>query len=152
MPDNLIPFFYLGWTLIAFGLAWMTHRRDLVQTGGVLCLAWLACNVAVVVVGHAKAPVLIPTIDAILALLCAHIAIFERGRAAIAVLFLFVMVGLVHVAAFETHTQGTYFYFLVLNLLFFAQVAVVGGASGWALMADRVHRRPVRAGPHAFGA
>ena len=71
----------------------------------------------------------IPPSDATLALCTAGIAAFHQSRVAAAVFGVFLAVEIVHVAAFQLHMQGTFTYFLALNLLFVVQLVVVGGAS-----------------------
>ena len=124
----LIPLGYGALTIFALTLAVVSRRADLIETGAVLLLAWLLCNAVVILNGHAKAALLIPTIDAILGLFVAGIAAHNQSRIAAVVFAIFLIVQMVHVAAFRLHTQGTPPYFLTLNLLFLSQLMVVGGA------------------------
>ena len=124
----LIPLGYGALTIFALTLAIVSKRPDLIETGAVLLLAWLLCNAVVILNGHTKAPLLIPTIDAILGLFVAGIAAHNQSRIAAVVFAIFLGVQMVHVAAFRLHTQGSYSYFLTLNLLYICQLVVVGGA------------------------
>jgi hypothetical protein len=142
VADSLIPLFYGACVIAALVLAVISRRVPLIKLGLILLAAWGACNVVVITHGHASAPLLIPTIDAILALLTAGVAAIDHDKTAGAVFAIFVGVQIVHVAAFETHTQGTYSYFLTLNLLFLAQVLVVGGWSAWVVVADYLAEPP----------
>lgn len=152
---DAVPIFYGLCVFTALGLALLARRTELIKLGLILVSAWVSCNLAVAAHGFSRATMLIPTIDAILALLAAWMVAIERSKPAGIVFALFVMVEIVHVAAFQTHTQGGFAYFLTLNVLFFCQVVVVGGWSAWALvdrladpprMASRVSRGWLRHG------
>jgi hypothetical protein len=144
-----VAIFYGFCALTALGLAVASGRRGLMQLGAIMMAAWIACNAATLANGFDRATLLIPAIDAILALLTVSMVIFERDRAATVVFGLFILVEIVHVAAFQTHTQGSVSYFITLNLIFLAQAVVVGGWSASVVvarladtprMAGRVHR------------
>jgi len=136
-----IPLFYGTLTLLALGLAWLSHKPTLVKTGMLMLLAWVCCNVAVEFRGASHAPLIIPSIDAFIAICIGGLALANRDLAAGWVFALFVAIGAIHVLAFSTHTQGTYLYYLALNLVYLAQIAVVGGAGGRAFVASRAHLR-----------
>ena len=126
---NYVFLFYGACVAVTLGLALFAQRKALIELGFILLTAWVGCNLAVMARGFTQAPMLIPTIDAILALCVAGITIYHQSKAAAWVFGLFVAVQLVHVVAFQLQTQGSYFYFLALNVLFLCQLAVVGGTS-----------------------
>ena len=122
-----------------------------------MAAAFVGCNLIVAHNGFGHAPLLIPTLDATLALLTAGMVAIDHSKPAGIVFGLFVLVEIVHVAAFQNHTQGTFAYFLTLNLLFLSQVAVVGGwmHMQWYRLADtprmaaRLHRGWLQPRPRA---
>lgn len=127
--------------LIVFGLAVASRRAPLIELGLILTVAWLGCNAIVLRYGYAGSTLLIPTLDAILALCVAAVAGSHQNKVAVLVLALFVVVQLVHVTAFELHAQGGHFHILALNLLFLCQLVAVGGA-GVASLVGRIATTP----------
>lgn len=143
----IVPAFYGAVTIIAIILAWKSEQHVVIKLGLLLFLAWVACNVAVKVQGFSHAPLLIPSIDAVIAVCVAGLALANRDLVAAAVFALYLVVGVIHVYAFSTHAQGTYPYYLALNLAYLGQVVVVGGAGGRAYLANRTPSR--HSGAHA---
>ncbi len=142
VADRLvIPAFYLACVTLALGAAVWSRSEPLIKTTLVLLAGWAAHNFIVETQGAEHAPLLIPTADAILGLLVAGIAAHHQSRVAAAVFALFLLVQIVHVAAFRANVQGGYVYFLTLNLLFLTQLAVAGG-SGVALVIARLNPAP----------
>lgn len=146
---------YIMLTAIAVGIAWLSHHSPTIRCAHWLLFSCVASNLAVDAMGFVNAPMLIPALDAFVALvgilpiaLGIDVASVERpkSRTAAAIFALFLVVGFVHVVAFTTHRQGTYLYFLVLNLLFAAQVLVVGGVSGYRYLSHRPRGLLHRAG------
>lgn len=136
-----VAIFYGLCALASLGLSLASGRVLLIRLAWLLLGAWGTCNVVTMVYGFARAPLLIPIIDAILALCVPLIA--ARSKTASVVFGLFVAIGIVHVDAFLTHTQGSTPYFVTLNLLYLAQVVTVGGASGLVCLADRPAGSPL---------
>ena len=142
-----IPLFYGTLTLAAIALAWLSGKHVTLKTGMLLLLAWACCNVAVELDGANRAPLLIPSIDAFIAVCVGGLALANRNLIAGSVFALYLLVGVIHVYAFSTHAQGTYPYYLALNLAYLGQVVVVGGAGGRAYLANRTPSR--HSGAHA---
>lgn len=133
--DITIPVFYGLCSAAALALALASQRELLTRLAWLLLGAWAACNAMTIFIGFHRAPLLIPLIDAMLALCVPLIA--AKSKIASVVFGLFVVVAIVHVDAFLTHTEGRPSYYLTLNMLYLAQVVIVGGASGLACLADR---------------
>lgn len=140
----VIPLFYGIWTICAVGLAWLSGKHVWFKVAMLLFLAWVCCNVAVKAQGLPNAPLLIPAIDAFIGVSVGSLALANRDRIAAVVFALFVVDEIIHVAAFLTHWQGAYTYYLALNAVFIAQIAVVGGASAWTCLADGSYSRVLR--------
>lgn len=158
IAQNPVVIFYGACVFGMLALSLLSRREALIKLGLILLAAYVACNLAMAANGKAHAPMLIPTIDAILALLTAGIVALDHSKTAAVVFALFVLVEIVHVAAFQTRTQGSHTYFLYLNLIFLAQVVAVGSSGASVLivrladpprMAGRVSRGWLRHGPHS---
>ena len=137
--DITIPIFYGLCALSALLLARASKRDLLKRLAWLLLWNWALCNSVTVMVGFQRAPLLMPAVDTAMALCVPLVA--GRSVAASIVFGLYVTVGIVHVDAFLTHTEGRPQYFLTLNLLYLAQVVTVGAASGLALLATRPRTR-----------
>lgn len=94
-------------------------------------LAWSTTNVAVWGAGFVHAPLVIPSIDAVVAVMVAVVGYHSRSRVARAVFILYGLVVAFHVGSFITHTQGQYVYYAALNLLFLTQLLIVGTTGAW---------------------
>jgi hypothetical protein len=110
--------------------------------------AWMTTNLAVDLMGFSHAPLLIPSIDAVVAIMVAAIGYANRSTIALAVFLLYVIVSGVHVGAFILHVQETYAYYATLNTIFLAQLLVVGGSSAWLAIRRRPDRRRQRVRPY----
>lgn len=145
----IIPAFYLIWVLLALFLTVKSGRAILIRLA-MLCLAnWAAHNALLETLGTNPPPLLLPVKDALFALCVPLVA--GRSWSASAVFGLFVAIGIVHVDAVLTGTQGTPSYYLTLNALFLLQVVAVGIGGGIAWLA--IHRRgSVVPGLHPFSA
>ncbi len=144
MNDALIATSYGAWVLIVLVAALASGRVSLIRTGMVLLLAWAVCNVIVNLNGYPNAPLLIPAADAVFAVLAASVAVLERSKTAAVVFGLYIAAALLHVAAFATNTQGTYFYFSAHNGIFILQTLAVGGTGAWCCVLDWRARSPVQ--------
>lgn len=122
-----------------------SHQHVLQKIALVLLFAWSSSNVAVEVMGFARAPLAIPTLDAIAAVMIAVVGYRHRSNIAIVVFALYALVGWAHVAAFVLKAQETYTYYAALNCLFLAQLLVVGAPSAWLAL----HSRPAAGGERA---
>lgn len=141
----IVPLFYGIWTICAVGLAWLSQKHVRIKVSLLLFLAWVTCNVAVKAQGLPNAPLLIPAIDAFIGVCVGALWLANKDQIAAAVFWLFVLDELIHVGGFLTHLQGAPTYYLTLNMVFLAQISVVGGASAWACLADGSYSRARRA-------
>lgn len=133
---DLTPIFYGLAVAAILGLSWASKSHVYQKLALQLMAAWALSNVLVGALGFSRAPLVIPTLDAVIAILVATVGYTNRSRVALVVFLLYAVVGIVHVVGFVTHRQATYTYYAVLNVLFLAQLMAVGGASAW--MAVRV--------------
>jgi len=118
-------------TLIVVGLAALSRDQVCLALALVFGAAWFVTNQAVAVLGFTHAPLMIPSFDAVAALCVAMIGARHRSRLALDIFILYAVVLLWHIVAFVTRIDGSYQHYLVANLLFAAQLALVGGHSGW---------------------
>jgi hypothetical protein len=133
---------------VAF-LAYASGSRAAQHVSLIFLSVWILTNTAVEVMGYERAPLLIPSVDAVSALLVAMVAFVQASRLAAAVFGLYVLVGAIHVAAFILHRQGTYPYYLALNVVFLIQLAAVGGACAGMVLRARAFGRRQRARSYA---
>lgn len=141
-----------GWTvfygvisLAVVGIAWLSDDHAIQKIGMLLLFAWATTNVAVEFLGFQEAPILIPSIDAMVAILTAIIGYRTKSRVALVVFLLYVSVALIHVGAYMLRKEGVYTYYAILNLFFLAQLITVGGAGAWMALSRRSFVRGERA-------
>ncbi len=127
-------------------LAMLSNSHVLQKVGLLLLFAWAASNVAVDWLGFQRAPLLVPTIDAAVCLGIAGVGFKNRSNVSLAIVCLYVIVGVVHVMALALRMQETYTYYATLNLLFLAQLLILGGSGAWVAIRNRAAGRDQRPG------
>lgn len=136
-------------TLLMLLAVWASGAHVLQKLGLVLLVSWASSNVAQAILGFDGAPYVTPAIDAVLAIIVAMLGVKNRSHVALAVVAIFFVQAGVHIVGFVADTNSSYAYYLALNLLFLAQLVVVGGAGvartmGWiAGSPERVFSRRV---------
>lgn len=127
----------------------LASRSHVFQKIALLLLgAWATTNIAVELLGFVKAPLIVPSLDAVFAILVAAVGYANRSRIALFVFLLYALVGCEHVVAFVLRVQSTYWYYATLDVLFLAQLLIVGAASGWMALRHRTDRSYQRLRPH----
>ena len=129
-------------------LALGSHEHVRQKLAILFLVDWISTNLAVDLMGFSRAPLLIPSLDAVVAILVATIGYKNRSTIALVVFLLYVIVGGVHVGAFILHAQETYAYYATLNMVFLAQLLAVGGSSAWLAIRRRPDRRRQRVRPY----
>lgn len=112
-------------------MSWASRDHVLQKVSLLLMCAWAASNFVVQYFGFQSAPLIVPSIDAVIAVLIAATGYRSRSSTALAVFLLYAVVGVVHVGAFILRMQATYTYYTVLGVLFLAQLLTVDGAGAW---------------------
>ncbi len=137
--DAQIAFYALLVGTMAF-LAWLS--RDVVTQKLALIMVgiWAASNVALAAVGYNGEPLLVPTMDAVAAILTAVVGYRSKSRVATVVFGLFIVLGVVHVVAFAAHGTTSWYYYLLKNGVFMAQAVLIGGTGVRGVMVNRLHR------------
>jgi hypothetical protein len=129
-PDRLASSaFYGALTVVMLMLAWRSKSNALLEIGMWIATAWAIDTIAFYVFGPRDEPFIAPTIDAMIAAMIGGVAIRYHSRIAWSVVAIFVLSGAAVVAGFLAHSQGSWLYFLVLNVLFAARLLVTGGAA-----------------------
>ncbi len=113
--------------LLALASDWHVYQK----LAMVLMVAWASTNIAVELMGFDKAPVIIPSMDAVFALVVATIGYMNRSRIALVVFSWYGVVGSVWVGAYLMHAQSGWWCYATLDVLFLAQLLTVGAASAW---------------------
>lgn len=129
-------------------LTFLSHFHVYQKLGMLFLFAWAASNVMVNLMGFADAPLMIPSLDAVVAILIAILGFRSRSFVALQVFALYLLVGFVHVSAFILHRQGSYVYYATLNVLFLLQLLLVGAASARMALVHWTTRRAERARAH----
>ena len=119
---------------VVMALAWIDGHRVGLMLAGALFTAWAASNVAATLLGLDHAPLVIPTIHAVLAICVAIVGIAYRSRAAASVFGLYLLMTLCDVGSFIARVDGSFAYYLTINALFCLQLLVVGGESAWGII------------------
>ena len=130
--------------ILTVGSAWLSGNQVLQKLSLVLLAAWASTNLAVEALGFVRAPLIVPSMDAVFAIIVATIGYMNRSHIALVVFLLYAAVGSVHVGAFILHSQSTYSYYATLNILFLAQLLTVGATGAWVGIrhwTDRSHQR-----------
>jgi hypothetical protein len=101
------------------------------KLGLVLLAAYVGSNIAVGLFGFARAPLVLPSLHAVLALVVAVVGIRARSRIAANVFALYALMVGAEVGLFTIRAQGGYRYFATLNGIFAVQLLLVGGSGAW---------------------
>lgn len=131
--------------------AWASKDHVVQKMSLLMLAAWAFSNIALAAVGYEREPLLVPSIDAVVAATVAYVGFVNRSRLAIVIFTLFALLACVHVVAFATYTTESYFYYLAKNAIFLTQVFIVGGFGAWVAIRTRLHPRSQRASPHIVG-
>lgn len=122
---------------VTLGSAWVSHDHVLQKLSLLLLLAWAATNLIINCVGFERAPLVVPSIDAFVAVLVAVTGYHRKSWAAMCVFGIYAVIALVHISAFVLQMLTTYAYYAVLYSLFLAQIIIVGAASAWVAFLAR---------------
>lgn len=136
-------------TVFAVLSAWASRNHVIQQVGLFLLCEWAFSNIGYALLGAHQAMLVIPSVNAVLATLCAIIGFKNKSRLALVVFILYGFVGVTHVLAFASRKDGTYAHYLALNVLFALQLLSVGGAGAWMAIRRWVPRRSERVGAHS---
>ncbi len=121
-----------GVAIVAVTLfAWSSDDHVRQKLALLLLFAWASTNIAVDFLGFGHAPLVIPSLDAVAAILVALVGYVNRSALAAIIFAIYAMVGLTHITAFVFHAQGTYNYYASLNTLFACQLIILGASSAW---------------------
>lgn len=147
LNEHAAAFYGLA-ALVALGLAALSKQHVIVKFALILLFDWVAYNLLVEMNGFARAPLLIPTFDAAVGIWLGGLAWANASRVGGAVFGLFVVVCACWFAAIWSHAEASYLCYLVANLIFLSQIAIVGGAGAWGYLVDRRASGHLRAHPH----
>lgn len=126
MMEGLAYALVLGVVLV---LAWlsgdpMTRRVGILQLGG-----WTAANACVAWLGFLNAPLLVPAINAAIAVGIGLIGYKNRSLLCFCMVLLYLLEEIVAVVGFATHNQGSFVYYAILNVVFCMRMLTLGGWS-----------------------
>ena len=121
--------FYGGLTVIMLLLAWASGQHVPQKLALLMLASWSTSNLAVSLLGFDGASYVTPAIDAALAVPTAALALNNRSWGAFWTLIMFLLQIAAHGVAFMANGQASYLLYLSLNLLFLAQVVMIGGIS-----------------------
>lgn len=138
--DPFIWVMYGLLTLTSLLLAWGSGKTTLQKLAIFMLISWSGSNIAVSLFGLNGAPIVIQTLDALIAVLIATLGVATKSKTALLVVILFLFEAVTHIVAFSTDRAGSEPYYLVLNMIFVLQLCMIGGASAsacWASIRDR---------------
>lgn len=127
----IIPSVFAALVALMLLCVWLSKDHVHQKLGLLLLAAWAVSNVTVEYSGFEHAALVIPTLDAAIAILVAVLGYTHRSRTALIVFLLYVIVGAVHLGAFILRAQVTNLYYTVTGTLFLAQLAAVGASGAW---------------------
>jgi len=122
--------FYAFLTFVMLALTLASGVRAYRLQGACLALSCIVCNLATGLFGFEHAPVAMPMIDVLVAILAMLVEKHWPSPAGRLVITLFGVEVLTHVVFFLRHSEGTHAYYAVLNAIFACQVMEVGGSAG----------------------
>ena len=132
--------------VLLIGLLSRDHVHQ--KLAGLLLFAWASTNAADAMLGFEKSPLIVPSLDALTALFVALVGYANRSRQALVVFVIYAIVGVVHIGAFASHATTNYWYYAIRNVLFLAQLLIVGGSGAWLAVHHWVNRRRQRLRPY----
>lgn len=91
--------------------------------------SWVGSVACTLVFGYARAPILIPTLNAVVAIFIAGVGIRYASKTCWAVVALFLVEEVINLVAFAYHFNGHRLQFTLLNGAFLARMAIVGGVA-----------------------
>ena len=131
--------------------AWASKEPVAQKLALLLLAVWALSNVALAAVGYEREPVLVPTLDGVIAATVAYVGFVNRSRLALIIFALFGLLGCVHLAAFVTHRTESFYYYAAKNAIFLTQVFIVGGFGAWVAIRTGLRPRSQRLGAHSLG-
>jgi len=143
--------FYASIAVLVFILAMAVRHVTGIKFALLMILSAAATNMSIAALGFERAPMLIAPINGVIALMLAGEAFKVKSVPGAAIFALFILEMFIHFAGFVTHATGKHGYWVMLNVIFFAQVAINGVSGvfyGHAHRLDRGHRH---AGPLVLG-
>lgn len=132
--------FYGAAAAVTVLLAMASRHYPSVKLSAILLTSWFVTRLADELLGYHYGPRVFVVLDATLGLYAAWVAFRSRDLVAAMVFALFLAMGAEHLAAFSLGDQGSYRYFLVLNVLYALQLSFVAGGAGVRLIAHRPDR------------
>lgn len=121
--------------LIVLALAWASGEHVKQKLGLVLLMTWTISNCAVFALGFHDAPGPISVANGLLAFITMLLGYKNRSVSALLVVALYVIGEGLSFSAIARNLTDTYTFWLLRNLIFTAQMIVVGGSSGVAALA-----------------
>lgn len=144
--DPLIARLFYGSILgVVVTLCWLSREHVAIKLAWLMALSWIGANLAVAYYGFDRAPLLTPTLNALVAILVGVVAIRHKSRPAYTLVGLFVLEAAIFVVGYLTHAQGSFAVYLALNVVFLLRMGVVG-RHGRARLVDRLARERERPG------
>ena len=137
---SLLPLIYLVCAVSVVTLAGFSRDSAKFWLSIVLLWAWTAANFCVYRWGWTGAPLYLAWFELGMGILSAGIGYMSRSYIALIVTVLFGAQEVVQLGAFMATMQGSTPYYVGLNLVYIAQLLVVGGASVGSLRLDRLAR------------
>lgn len=137
--------------LVMLLLVWASGDHVRQKLGILLLFAWAGSNLAVGFWGFTHAPLVIPSLDAAVAIAMAIVGYTNKSRIALILFAIYVFVGAVHVGAFALRAEMTYNYYATLNAAFALQLIALGVSAArlvvyrWAVWGgERLRPYPAR--------
>lgn len=112
-------------------LSWASDNHVSQKLGLLLLFAWAGSNLAVNMMGFNRAPLVIPSLDALVAILVAVVGYAHKSKLALAIFVIYALVGAVHVTALIMRAEMTYNYYAILNGAFALQLSILGASGAW---------------------
>lgn len=112
-------------------LVWVSDDHVRQKLGLLLLFAWTGSNLTVNMMGFTHAPLVIPSLDAMVAVLVALIGYAHKSKLALAIFVIYAFVGTVHITALIMRAEMTYNYYAILNGAFALQLSILGASSAW---------------------
>ena len=110
-------------------LCWACDDTTTQRLGLWMLMSWALSNASIAWLGFDNAPLLIPAINGLIAVMIAMLGYRKRSLTVLLVFALFLGEAGINWLAYAEHMQGSYDHYAILNCIFLLRMAVVGGSA-----------------------
>lgn len=124
--------------VVVVGVALLSNHAATIKFAALMFAVWLTNSWAVELLNYARAPLVLPEINAALGLVLGLVALMAKNRVGAVIFGLFLVSAFIWAVAILTHTQDTRLCYALANATFLAREVLIGavgvkeGLDRWA--------------------